>query len=61
MINFLCFSNSKLLNYFFLHLPSKKKQMHTIKSLFNQTIDRLAGNYPVESIGRCMYFYKKER
>ncbi len=34
--------------------------MHTMKSLFNQTIDRLAGKYSVGCGGRCKCFYEIE-
>jgi len=30
-----------------------------MKSLFNINHDRLAGRYPVETYGRCMFFYEK--
>lgn len=34
--------------------------MHTIQSLFNLNIDRLAGRYPVGCGGRCRCFYEIE-
>ncbi len=34
--------------------------MHTIQSLFNLNIDRLAGRYSVGCGGRCRCFYEIE-